>query len=147
MLADERKALKGGMQEIGTRHAADEIMLDELDKLKNKDLSWKERFEKYFTKPIIRFKYKLGLGFTEAQELHKTVVQKFKRRRVIVFNVNSIWASDLMHTSDFTNSKYKYLLNIIDLFSKYAYVIPLKSKSANNIIEAFSSVFARAKTD
>jgi IS30 family transposase len=52
-----------------------------------------------------------------------------------------------MHTSDFTNSKYKYLLNIIDLFSKYAYVIPLKSKSANDVIEGFSSVFTRAKSE
>jgi transposase InsO family protein len=85
----------------------------------------------------------LGLGFTEAQELHKRVVHKFKRRRVIAFNINSIWASDLMHTSDFTNLKYKYLLNVIDLFSKY----PLKSKSANDVIEGFSYVFARAKLE
>jgi hypothetical protein len=147
MLADEGKALNGGTKEVGTRHEADEIMLDELDRLKNKDLSWQEWFAKYFTKPITGLKYKLGLGFTEAQELHKRVVRKFKRRRVITFNVNSIWASVLMHTSDFTNSKYKYLLNIIDLFSKYAYVMPLKSKSANDIIEGFSSVFARAKPE
>jgi hypothetical protein len=93
---------------LGTRHEADKIMLDELDRLKNKDLSWQEWFGKYFTKPIIGLKYKLGLGFTEAQELHKRVVRKFKRRMVIAFNVNSKWASDLMPTSDFTNSKYTY---------------------------------------
>jgi transposase InsO family protein len=61
--------------------------------------------------------------------------------------VNSIWASGLTHTSDFTTSKYKYLLNIVDLFSKYAYVLPLKSESANDVIEGFSSVFARAKPE
>jgi hypothetical protein len=81
---------------------------------------------KTFTKPIIGLKYKFGLGFTEAQELHNRVVRKFKRRRAIALNVNDIWASDSMHTSDLTNSKYKYLLNINDLFSKYVDVIPLK---------------------
>jgi hypothetical protein len=103
-------------------------MLDELHKLKNKDLSWQEWFAKYFTKPIIGLKYKLGLGLTEALELglHKGVVRKFKRRRVIAFNVNSIWASDLMHTSDFTNSKYKYLLKIIDFFLKICLRYTLK---------------------
>jgi hypothetical protein len=65
-LANECKALKYGTKEVGTRHEADEIMLDELDKLKNKDLSWQEWFAKYFTKPIIGLKYELGLGSTEA---------------------------------------------------------------------------------
>jgi hypothetical protein len=90
MLADEGKALKGGTKEVGARHEADEIMLNELDKLKNKDLSWQEWFAKYLTKPIIGLKYKLGLRFTEAQELHKRVVRKFKRRKVIAFDVNSV---------------------------------------------------------
>jgi hypothetical protein len=81
MSADEHKALKGSTNEVGTRHEVNEILLDELDKLKNKDSSWQEWFAKNFTKPILGLKYKLGLRFTEAQELHKRVVRKIKRRK------------------------------------------------------------------
>jgi hypothetical protein len=41
------KALKGGTKEVGTRHEADEIMLEELDKWKKKDSSWQEWFAKH----------------------------------------------------------------------------------------------------
>lgn len=43
------------------------------------------------------------------------------------------------------NKGYKYLLNVIDLFSKYAYSIPLKSKSSKEIIEAFENLFNERK--
>ena len=44
---------------IGTRHDADKTMLNELNELKNKELNWNEFLAKYFTKRIIRLKYKL----------------------------------------------------------------------------------------
>jgi len=37
------------------------------------------------------------------------------------------------------------LITVIDLFSKYAYSIPLKSKSSNDIINAFKSLFTSRK--
>ena len=80
---------------------------------------------KYFTKGIIGVKYKLGLGFDEAEELHKPIRHKFKRRRVFMFNIDDIWSADLkdMQSLAKENDGYKYLLNVIDLFSKTAYSI------------------------
>jgi len=56
---------------VGTRHEADKIMLDELDKLENKKLNWNEWFAKKFTKGIIWTKHKLGLGITDNIQLGK----------------------------------------------------------------------------
>lgn len=40
-----------------------------------------------------------------------------------------------------SNKGYKYLLTVIDIFSKYAWVIPLKTKTGNEIIESFTKLF------
>ena len=128
---------------IGTRHDADKTMLNELNELNNKELNWNEFLAKYFTKGIIGVKYKLGLGFDEAEELHKPIRHKFNRRRVFVFNIDDIWSADLkdMQSLAKENDGFKYLLNVIDLFSKTAYSIPLKSKSSEVIIDAFERLF------
>ena len=131
----------------GTRHEADKQMLDNLNELNNKDLNWNEWFAKKFVKGIIGLKYKLGLGLEEAEELHKPIRHKFKRRRVMVFNIDDIWSADLkdMQSISKQNKGFKYILTIIDIFSKYAYAIPLKSKSSSNIIEAFEKLFKSSK--
>ena len=132
---------------IGTRHEADKTMINELSELNNKELNWNEFLAKYFTKGIIGVKYKLGLGFDEAEELHKPIRHKFKRRRVFVFNIDDIWSADLkdMQSLAKENDGYKYLLNVIDLFSKTAYSIPLKSKSSEVIIDAFERLFTNRR--
>ena len=124
---------------VGTSHDADKTMLNELSELNNKELNWNEFLAKYFTKGIMRVKHKLGLGFDEAEELHKPIRHKFKRRRVFVFNIDDVWSADLkdMQTLAKENKGYKFLSNVIDLFSKTAYSIPLKSKSSEVIIDAF----------
>ena len=134
---------------IGTRHDADKKMLDELNNLKNKELNWNEFFSKYFTEGIIGLKYKLGLGIQDdgtllAEELHKPVRRKFKRRRVMVYNIDDIWSADLTNSFQSLakqNKHYRYMLNVIDLFSKYAYSIPLKTKSSEEVTEAFDKLF------
>ena len=140
-LADEGKM---------TRHEADKIMLDELNTLENKKLSWNEWFAKYFTKVIIGTKYKLGLGINGdimAEEMHRPIRHKFKRRRVFVYTVDDIWSADLMdrHNIAKNNKGYKYILTVIDIFSKFAYAIPLKNKSSESIIEAFKKLFINVK--
>jgi len=45
------------------------------------------------------------------------------------------------------NKWYKYLLNVIDLFSKYVYSIPLKSKSQHEVANAFEKLFNNNKPD
>ena len=43
------------------------------------------------------------------------------------------------------NKGIKYLLCVIDLFSKYAFVVPLKDKKGINIVNAFQSILNKSK--
>jgi len=77
-----------------------------------------------------------------ANEVHKPVVKKFKRRKVISNGINDIWAVDLVDMQEWSddNDGYKYMLNIIDVFSRYAWSIPLKTKTAKEVLKAFESI-------
>lgn len=117
-------------------------MLDKLNATKN--LGLRQKLDYAVVKPIIWSKYKLGLGIEEATELHKQIKRKFKRCRAMVFNIDDIWSADLDTSKEKLseeNKGYKYLLNVINVFSKYAYSIPFKSKSSDFIIEAFNKLF------
>ena len=61
-------------------------------------------------------------------ELHKPIIRKFKRRRVYSSFEDNIWSVDLAHMQVLGkyNKGIRYLLCAIDLFSKYAWVDPLK---------------------
>jgi len=82
-------------------------------------------------------------------ELNEVKARKFKCRRVYVSNFNKIWSADLMDKSSLSkqNKGYKYLLNVIDLFSKYAYSIPLTSKSQHEVAAALAKLFFLNKPD
>ena len=55
-----------------------------------------------------------------ANELHKPIRRNFTRRRVIVNNIDEIWAADLVEMQQFSrwNKGNKYLLMVIDVFRK-----------------------------
>ena len=65
-----------------------------------------------------------------ANELHKPVIKKFTKRKVYLSFKDNIWGVDLadMQLLSRQNKAIKYLLCVIDLFSKYAFVVPLKDK-------------------
>lgn len=79
--------------------------------------------------------------------LHKNVKHKYSRRRTLAFGSNETWQADLMDLKKFAshNSGTKYLLTIIDIFSKYAYAVPLKNKNALSLLKGFKSVFKHQK--
>ena len=66
-----------------------------------------------------------------ANELHKPIIRKFKKRKVYSFFRDNIWGVDLadMQSLSKYNKGIKYLLCAIDLFSKYAWVVPFISKN------------------
>lgn len=78
-----------------------------------------------------------------ARELHAPVRTKFKKRVVIAPSVDNIWAIDLADMSAYSkaNKGYKWLLMIIDCFSKYGHVVPMKRKTAVETADAFSKLF------
>lgn len=71
--------------------------------------------------------------------LHKPIKKKFKTRRVYVSGIDNQWQTDLaeMHK----DKGYKYILTVIDIFSKYAWGIPLKNKTGEEVAKAFVDIF------
>ena len=68
-----------------------------------------------------------------ANELHKPIIRKFKKRKSYSSFKYNIWGVDLadMQLISKYNKGIRYLLCAIDLFSKYAFIVPLKDKKRN----------------
>lgn len=82
-----------------------------------------------------------------ADELHHRVVKSFPKRRVYVNSIDQTWAVDLIDMQQYSkqNKHYKYLLAVIDIFSKYGWLIPLKNKTGVTVSEAFKNLFKQRK--
>ena len=78
-----------------------------------------------------------------AEELHKPIRRKFTKRRVFVKGVDDIWAADLVEMQRFSdwNKGIKYLLMVIDVFSKSGWIEPLKNKKGETVASAFEKIF------
>ena len=57
--------------------------------------------------------------------------------------VDDIWTADLVDMSPYSrsNSCYKYLLTVIDVFNKYEWIVPLKTKTGKAVAMAFQKLF------
>lgn len=78
----------------------------------------------------------------EANEIHKPVRKNFGRRRIITLGIDNLWAIDLLIMDKYykENDDYKYILNVIDTFSKYVWAVPLKKKSGIHVSKAFENI-------
>ena len=85
-----------------------------------------------------------GYGLNEilAKELHKPIIKNLKRRKVYSTFKDNIWGIDLavMTLISKFNKGIKYLLCVIDLFSRYSWVIPLKNKKGDSIVEGLKKI-------
>lgn len=79
--------------------------------------------------------------------LHKPVFFKYKRRKVIALGIGELMQCDLIDMQKYSkyNKGIKYLLIGIDVFSKQAYAIPLKSKNADSLLAGFKKLFTLSK--
>ena len=84
-----------------------------------------------------------------AEELHKPIRRKFKKRTVLVNVIDRIWAADLVDMQAFSkfNRGVNYLLAIIDVFSKYGWLIPLKDKTGKSVASALKTIFKERKPE
>ena len=59
-----------------------------------------------------------------------------------MYGVDDIWGADLVDMQEWSriNNDFKYMLNVIDIFSKYAWSIPLKDKKGETVTEAFKYI-------
>jgi hypothetical protein len=80
-----------------------------------------------------------NIKFIESYVTHKAVPTKFERQKTTVPYVNSQWQVDLMDISN-KHLKYKWLLVVIDVFSRYAFVEPIESKAALKVSAAFQRI-------
>ena len=77
-----------------------------------------------------------------AAELHKEYRNNKKYLKIKVFNKDDIWSADLIETvNSKNNDNFRYILTIIDLYTRFAWAIPLKNKTSNSIKEAFETLF------
>ena len=77
-----------------------------------------------------------------AEELHKPVTKKCKRRKAYAKFKDNIWAADLTEIESLSskNKNVKYLLCVIDVFTKYAWVKPLKDNKGETVLNAFMEI-------
>ena len=136
----------------------DKNMLEEMKNIYNPSL--RERMERGLVSTLIGTKKRFGWGVingtgyikkkkftTLAEELHRPIKRKFKKRRVIVNGIDKIWAADLADMTAFKdyNDGYTFLLLVIDTFSKYGYLIPLKNKKGETVANALKDIFKKRK--
>ena len=82
-----------------------------------------------------------------ANELHKPIIRKFKKRKVYSLFRDNIWGVDLADIQSLSkyNKGIKYLLCAIDIFSKYVCVIPLKDKRGTSIVNRFQKIISEGR--
>lgn len=77
------------------------------------------------------------------KELHTPARRNFLRRRVIVRGYDDLWQADLVEMCSYGryNKGYNYILTVINVMSKYAWAIPLKTKNGSEVAKALSKIF------
>ena len=81
-----------------------------------------------------------------AEELHKPIIRKFKKRKLHSAFKDNVWGADLadMQLISRYNKGIIFLLRAIDIFSKYAWFVPLKDKKGVSIVAAFQSILKQS---
>ena len=130
------------------KHIADKKMIDSINKLPYNQKQWGT----FLVKNIISSKKKLGLGndFNMndlSEELNKPVINKFTRKKIIVNYIDEIHSCDLVDMQKYSrmNKGYKYIFTNIDIFSKYSWSFPIKSKKISDIKPCFQKIFKERK--
>ena len=83
--------------------------------------------------------WRINVNEQLAEELDKPVIKKFKRTKVYARFKDNIWAADLaeMRSLSSRNKNAKFLLCVIDVFTKYAWIKPSKDKKKGNSFKCF----------
>ena len=91
---------------------------------------------------ISRAQLKKWLMKQDTYTLHKPARRHYRRNRVIVGGIDELWQMDLadMQPVSTDNDGYRYLLVCIDVFSKFLWVIPLKTKTGPALVTAFKVI-------
>ena len=74
--------------------------------------------------------------------------KNYSTNKTIIKSIDDTWSSDLLDMNDYgikNNKGYRYILVVIDNFSKFGWTIPLKNKYAQSITDAFSQIIKSSR--
>lgn len=99
-------------------------------------------------------KYKIGrrritqfLNTEDSYSLMKPIRRTFPRSKVVVDTIDSMWDGDLADVSNISsqNEGYKFLAVLIDIFSRFLFIVLLKNKQHQNITDGLKHVFQKGR--
>jgi transposase InsO family protein len=84
------------------------------------------------------------LEIQDPYTLHKPMVKRFLRCKTFAKTINDVFQADLadMRNQAPFNDGYSYILTCIDVFSHYAFAVPVKDKRGLTVSAAFGKIFA-----
>ena len=143
----------GDFKDLPKRTAADKVLRDKAFKIAS-DQKY-DGYQRGLASVVCKFFDKKssgsGLAYNNenmqlANELHTPIIKKFKKIKVYSSFKDNIWGVDLadMQLLSKVNKGFIFLLCVIDIFSKYAWVIPLKDKKGISIVNAFQIILKRS---
>ena len=78
----------------------------------------------------------------------KPPMRIYPTNKTMIKSIDDTWSSDLLDMNDYgpkNNKGYRYILVVIDNFSKFGWTIPLKDKFAESILDAFSQIIKTSR--
>lgn len=75
-------------------------------------------------------------------ELHAPVRKNYRRRRVVIKGLRDLFQADLVEMIPYSkaNGNFKYILTVINAFSKYGWAVPLKNKTGKEVTRAMETI-------
>ena len=144
----------GDFKDLRRRTASDKILRDKAFNIFNNlkydgyQRGLASMVYKFFDKKSAGGGVNIPLEFTKelAKELHKPIIRKFKKGKIYSGFKDNIWGFDLADIQLISkfNKGFKFLLWVIDIFGKYAWVAPLKDKKGVSIVNAFQEILDKS---
>ena len=138
----------GDFKDLAKRTAADKVLRDKAFKIAS-DQKY-DGYQRGLASMVYKFfnKKSSGSGLANKEntqlvnELHKPIIRKFNKRKVHSSFKDNTWGVDLanMQLLSKFNKGFRFLLCVINIFSKYAWVVPLKDKKGISIVNAFQII-------
>lgn len=96
---------------------------------------------------VARKKVKEWLMGQATYTLHHQARKRYPTRQYIVHDLDDQWQADLAEVGLIAdkNHGYRYILTVIDIFSRYAWCRPLRNKKAESVVGAFDDIFQEGR--
>lgn len=82
-----------------------------------------------------------------AEELHKPARKNYTRRKVTLKGIHDLYQADLVEMQPYAklNKGYRYIMTMINCFTKFALAVPLKDKTGLEVVKALEPILAKHK--